>query len=350
MTDTSNFTFYQRMTLYAAAACFADTVTFPLDLAKVRLQVQSGAKGSGLKYKSLLHTIKTVAKEEGPRALYKGLVPGLQRQMCFASVKFGLYDSVKDFYLGLLHGTSSSSESLASLLFSSPSSEIIASPHSFIVLKKAEEGSNVMVRIAAGLTTGFLAVFVAQPTDVVKIRFQASQGVIGEHRSVAKEYATIVKQEGVAGLWKGTTPNCLRNGFINCGEIVVYDSVKDFFIKKQIMNDNVYCHFSSGAIAGFCATVIASPFDVIKTRYMSAAKGEYSSVTHVALETLKEGPLAFYKGFFPSFYRIATWNIVLWISFEQLKILTRKVRESGVVESTIVRPIHAQSKISSHDE
>lgn len=317
MTDTSDFTFYQRMTLYAAAACFADTVTFPLDLAKVRLQVQSGAKGSGLKYKSLLHTIKTVAKEEGPRALYKGLVPGLQRQMCFASVKFGLYDSVKDFYLGLLH---------------------------------AEEGSNVMVRIAAGLTTGFLAVFVAQPTDVVKIRFQASQGVIGEHRSVAKEYATIVKQEGVAGLWKGTTPNCLRNGFINCGEIVVYDSVKDFFIKKQIMNDNVYCHFSSGAIAGFCATVIASPFDVIKTRYMSAAKGEYSSVTHVALETLKEGPLAFYKGFFPSFYRIATWNIVLWISFEQLKILTRKVRESGVVESTIVRPIHAQSKISSHDE
>ncbi|XP_022189342.1 mitochondrial uncoupling protein 2 isoform X2 [Nilaparvata lugens] len=317
MTDTSDFTFYQRMTLYAAAACFADTVTFPLDLAKVRLQVQSGAKGSGLKYKSLLHTIQTVAKEEGPRALYKGLVPGLQRQMCFASVKFGLYDSVKDFYLGLLH---------------------------------AEEGSNVMVRIAAGLTTGFMAVFIAQPTDVIKIRFQASQGVFGEHRSVAKEYANILKQEGVAGLWKGTTPNCLRNGFINCGEIVVYDSVKDFFIKKQIMNDNVYCHFTSGAIAGFCATVIASPFDVIKTRYMSAAKGEYSSVTHVAMETLKEGPLAFYKGFFPSFYRIATWNIVLWISFEQLKILTRKVRESGVVESSIVRPIHAQSKITSHDE
>ena len=37
-------------------------------------------------------------REEGARALYNGLVPGLQRQMCFASVRIGLYDAVKDVY------------------------------------------------------------------------------------------------------------------------------------------------------------------------------------------------------------------------------------------------------------
>jgi len=39
-------------------------------------------------------------RTEGPRSLYNGLVAGLQRQMSFASVRIGLYDSVKAFYTG----------------------------------------------------------------------------------------------------------------------------------------------------------------------------------------------------------------------------------------------------------
>lgn len=39
-----------------------------------------------------------MVRVEGPRSLYNGLVAGLQRQMSFASVRIGLYDSVKQFY------------------------------------------------------------------------------------------------------------------------------------------------------------------------------------------------------------------------------------------------------------
>ena len=39
------------------------------------------------------------------RSLYNGLSAGLQRQMCFASVRLGLYDSVKTLYQQLLDGT-----------------------------------------------------------------------------------------------------------------------------------------------------------------------------------------------------------------------------------------------------
>jgi len=38
------------------------------------------------------------------------------------------------------------------------------------------------------------------------------------------------------------------------------------------MTDNIYAHFVCSAIAGFVATVVGSPFDVIKTRMMSAKK------------------------------------------------------------------------------
>ena len=55
----------------------AETATIPLDTAKVRLQIQS--KIGEQKYKSMLQTAKTIAIEEGPRALYQGLLPGLQR-------------------------------------------------------------------------------------------------------------------------------------------------------------------------------------------------------------------------------------------------------------------------------
>jgi solute carrier family 25 uncoupling protein 8/9 len=69
-------------------------------------------------------------------------------------------------------------------------------------------GLNVGTRIAAGLTTGALAVLLAQPTDVVKVRFQAQQRALGtgtapRYKSTLQAYQTIARQEGARGLWKG---------------------------------------------------------------------------------------------------------------------------------------------------
>jgi solute carrier family 25 uncoupling protein 8/9 len=48
---------------------------------------------------------------------------------------------------------------------------------------------------------------------------------------------------------------------------------------------------------GFCTTVVASPVDVVKTRYMNSAQGEYRSAVDCSLRMLtQEGPAAFYKG------------------------------------------------------
>lgn len=125
------------------AACIADLVTFPLDTAKVRLQVRwkifyqpsyiwtfdymsyvllnplfnlllkifefhfiiqiqgeslKVKEDSAMKYRGVFGTIKTMVRTEGPRSLYNGLVAGLQRQMSFASVRIGLYDAMKQFY------------------------------------------------------------------------------------------------------------------------------------------------------------------------------------------------------------------------------------------------------------
>lgn len=161
---SSSSNVFSRLLIAGTAACIADAATFPLDTAKVRLQLQgenvvattrrvgtnntvnqlkisirpplatgttnttfqSVAIGRGfistafpvpsqdlaakmdkqpkahLHYRGLFGTIATIARQEGPRSLYNGLSAGLQRQMVFASVRLGMYDTVKATYQNLL--------------------------------------------------------------------------------------------------------------------------------------------------------------------------------------------------------------------------------------------------------
>ncbi|XP_061536376.1 mitochondrial brown fat uncoupling protein 1 isoform X3 [Phycodurus eques] len=215
-----------KMASAGAAACIADIVTFPLDTAKVRLQIQgekkvAAAEAKAIRYRGVFGTISTMIRTEGPRSLYNGLVAGLQRQVCFASVRIGLYDNVKDFYTG------------------------------------------------------------------------------GAER---------------------TLPNITRNALVNCTELVTYDLIKEAILRHKLMSDNLPCHFVSAFGAGFVTTVIASPVDVVKTRYMNSPPGQYRSAINCAWTMLtKEGPTAFYKGFVPSFLRLGSWNVVMFVSFEQIK-------------------------------
>ncbi|TNN88630.1 Mitochondrial uncoupling protein 2 [Liparis tanakae] len=214
-----------------AAGCIADLITFPLDTAKVRLQLQGESQNlkgaSALKYRGVFGTITTMVRTEGARSLYNGLVAGLQRQMSFASVRIGLYDSMKQFY------------------------------------SRGTESAGIVTRLMAGCTTGAMAVAFAQPTDVVKVRFQA---------------------------------------------------------QVRLANDNLPCHFTAAFSAGFCTTIVASPVDVVKTRYMNSPDGKYKSSISCALTMLrKEGPTSFYKGFMPSFLRLGSWNIVMFVTYEQIK-------------------------------
>lgn len=277
-----------KMASAGAAACFADLITFPLDTAKVRLQIQ-GEKNAveGIRYRGVFGTISTMVRTEGPRSLYNGLVAGLQRQLCFASIRIGLYDNVKNFYTG------------------------------------GKDNPSVLIRILAGCTTGAMAVSFAQPTDVVKVRFQAQMnlsGVARRYSGTMQAYKQIYQLEGFRGLWKGTLPNITRNALVNCTELVTYDLIKEAILRHNLLSDNLPCHFVSAFGAGFVTTVIASPVDVVKTRYMNSPPGQYKSAINCAWTMLtKEGPTAFYKGFVPSFLRLGSWNVVMFVSFEQIK-------------------------------
>lgn len=121
--------------------------------------------------------------------------------MSFASVRIGLYDSVKQFYTRgsdreylYMHSNSYPGHNLAVSI--GPDISLFSDPD-----------VGIGIWLLAGCTTGAMAVAFAQPTDVVKVRFQAQARSPGHDRrycGTIDAYKTIAKEEGVRGLWKGS--------------------------------------------------------------------------------------------------------------------------------------------------
>lgn len=282
----------KKMACAGMGASIAEMVTIPIDTSKVRLQIQGenvSASGGKLQYRGMIQTIFRIAKHEGVKSLYSGMTAGVQRQMCFCGIRVGLYDHVKRLY-----GDSS-------------------------------DGSKpkILTKVLASCTTATSAVLLFQPTEVVKIRFQAA-GKKSKYSGTMDAYKTIARTEGMRGLWKGVSPNVARLSIVNCTEIVVYDIIKSYILYKNWMENNIPCHFTAAISAGLVTTIIASPIDVVKTRFMNSGPGQYKNPVQCALQMLKQnGPTAFYKGFVPSFTRLGLWNITMFLSYEQLMKLMK---------------------------
>ncbi|MED6204582.1 Mitochondrial uncoupling protein 2 [Stylosanthes scabra] len=290
--SASQISFAQAFFCSAFAACFAEFCTLPLDTAKVRLQLQ---KKVGIdedpslpKYKGLLGTMKTIAREEGITALWKGVVPGMHRQCVYGGLRIGLYDPVKTFLVG--------------------SAFVGEVPLYHMIL--------------AALLTGALAITIANPTDLVKVRLQAEgqlpPGVPKHYSGAMDAYSTIVRQEGLGALWTGLGPNVARNAIINAAELASYDQVKMTILKIPGFTDSAFTHLLAGLGAGLFAVFIGSPVDVVKSRMMGDST--YKSTFDCFLKTsFNEGFLAFYKGFLPNFGRVGAWNVIMFLTLEQAK-------------------------------
>ena len=84
---------------------------------------------------------------------------------------------------------------------------------------------------------------------------------------------------------------------MNVSELVTYDIIKEEVLKYKYLEDNLLCHMVCGFGSGFVATIIASPIDVVKTRYMSSFVGQYSGVIDCLIQMVKENGLrSLYKG------------------------------------------------------
>lgn len=276
--------------------CVAEILTLPFDTMKVRLQLSQ--KGGAGHYNGLIDCGRQMVKQEGVKSLYKGLTPGIHRQLVYCSLRVALFESFVEKIAG--DG-----------------------------VLKPKRDLTIPEKLATGLSSGALAILVANPTDVVKIRLQGDKNAVTpRYKSTTHAYKTILAEEGVLGFWTGLGPNVVRNSVINAAELISYTEIKKFILGKDFMNDGIPLHLTSGFLAGFCAVLVGSPVDVMKTRIMNAQKGSgegYKNVFDCFWKILtKEGPLAFYNGFAPNVLRIGTWNMFMFFAYESIKKTYKK--------------------------
>ncbi|KAM7277002.1 hypothetical protein ACFE04_018868 [Oxalis oulophora] len=248
----------------------ATAITHPLDLLKVRLQMQLvGHKGPLI---GMAQLFLQVVKNEGPRNLYLGLTPALTRSLLYGGLRLGLYDPTKQ---------------ACDRLFGS---------------------TNMLVKIASGAFSGATATALTNPVEVIKVRLQMNPnmggGPIGEMRK-------IVSEEGVRALWKGVGPAMARAGALTASQLATYDETK---------------RVNSSTIAGAMSTIITAPMDMIKTRLMlqrdSKGVGTYKNGFHCAYKVMTtEGPRALYKGGFTIFARLGPQTMITFLLCEELRKL-----------------------------
>jgi hypothetical protein len=56
---------------------------------------------------------------------------------------------------------------------------------------------------------------------------------------------------------------------------------------NNVMDDHIGLHLTCSGLAGFIATVVGSPVDVLKTRIMNAKPGQYTGIADCVLKTIK---------------------------------------------------------------
>lgn len=160
-----------------AAGGLGGIIGTPADVANVRMQDDGRlAKHLRRNYKNAFDALYRMARTEGITSWYSGLGPNINRAMLMTAGQIASYDTFKQLLLktdGLFE-------------------------------------DNLITHFTASTLAGVVATLVTQPVDVIKTRLMAAPP--GTYASAASCGLGVVRQEGLAALYKGTLPAFTRLG------------------------------------------------------------------------------------------------------------------------------------------
>jgi len=262
---------------------------------KVRLQLSG--EGGGHAIKNPFTMTKNIIASEGPFALYKGLSAAIFRQCTYGTVRLGLFRTLSD--------------------------------------RLKEPGKPIQPSVSAlsGMAAGIGGSMVGTPSDVALVRMQADATLPPAQRrnysNVFSALGRIVKEEGWRALWKGNMPNIYRNVAMSVGMLATYDQAK--YALAPYMPPGFWHNFASSTLAGGMASVLALPFDFVKTRLQKQqplpdGRMPYSGFFDCGLKSIRsEGFFSLYKGFWVFCVRVGPHAMITLLTLEELNNLSKRM-------------------------
>ena len=308
------------------ASIVAGCSTHPLDLIKVRMQLQGEAAAApqpalrpALAFHAGGHAVALphhhdipaaaaprkpgplavgaqILRSEGAAGLFSGVSATMLRQTLYSTTRMGLYDILKTKWT-------------------------------------PQDSGGVLPlhrKIAAGLVAGGVGAAVGNPADVAMVRMQADGRLpLAERRNyagVGDAIGRMARDEGVRSLWRGSSLTVNRAMIVTASQLATYDQAKEAILARRGPGaDGLATHVAASFTAGIVAAAASNPVDVVKTRMMNmkVALGSpppYAGAVDYALKTVRsEGPMALYKGFIPTVMRQGPFTVVLFVTLEQVR-------------------------------
>ncbi|ODQ77579.1 hypothetical protein BABINDRAFT_163314 [Babjeviella inositovora NRRL Y-12698] len=193
-----------RLWAGGAAGVLSVLVTYPLDLVRARLSIQTaslsqlnGAQAACTKPPGAIKLLKDIYRAEGGvLGWYRGIVPTTLGVAPYVAINFAVYEKLRE------------------LIPESPSAPLY--------------------RLLSGAVAGGVAQTLIYPFDLLRRRFQVQgmcKGQLGyEYTSVMHALVSIFKKEGFFGAYKGLTANLYKVVPSMAVSWLVYDEIKDFFV------------------------------------------------------------------------------------------------------------------------
>ncbi|XP_076897845.1 folate transporter 1, chloroplastic-like [Bidens hawaiensis] len=175
-------------------------LTNPVWVVKTRLQLQN-PQHHGRPYSGLSDAFKTILKDEGWRALYKGLSPGLFL-VAHGAIQFTAYEELRKIIVDFRHKQNSSSDSSSDLLTTGDYA-------------------------ALGASSKLAAILATYPFQVIRSRVQQRPSIDGVPRYIDSRHAMekTARLEGIRGFYRGITANLLKNLPAASITFIVYENV-----------------------------------------------------------------------------------------------------------------------------
>lgn len=174
---------YQRLLCGGLAGITSVTFTYPLDIVRTRLSIQSASFSSlkreaGQKLPGMWTLLVNMYKTEGGiPALYRGILPTVAGVAPYVGLNFMVYEIARTQFT-----------------------------------PEGQSDPSAVGKLAAGAVSGAVAQTITYPFDVLRRRFQINtmSGMGYQYAGIFDAIKTIVKHEGFRGLYKGIVPNLLK--------------------------------------------------------------------------------------------------------------------------------------------
>lgn len=181
---------------------------------------------------------------------------------------------------------------------------------------------NIIQLCIAGGFSAIPTALIMVPSERIKCLLQIQQA---SHTSKPKYNGfqdclhKIYQEDGIKGLYKGTTLTLMRDIPGNMIYFGVYE------LAKRAMTGKPGAAFVAGALAGIGFWPVVLPMDCLKSRYQTAPTGTYKNIGEVYSTLVEEeGIVGMFRGIRPAMIRSAPANAVSFLGAELTKSALKK--------------------------